>query len=76
MADSDLHRPDGGNHLRHGLALRQNLSRRYSDVWQEAEPAGNHEMDQVRIVALYNQSVSDVAQAEIKSESSRVLLCE
>jgi lysophospholipid acyltransferase (LPLAT)-like uncharacterized protein len=27
-------------------------------------------MDQVRIVALYNQSVSDVAQAEIKSESA------
>ena len=41
---------DGGNHLRNDLALRTNIPCGHPDVWQETEPAGNHEMDQIRIV--------------------------
>src|SRR5215813_1703561 len=72
MANRPLHRTDGGHDLRHGVALRADLSRRHSHVWQEAEPAGNSEVDQVRVDSRLQagkiESVGASAQTEVKSD--------
>ena len=50
LADCAFHCADDGHHLRHDLALRTDLPRGHPHVRQEAELAGNHEMDQIRII--------------------------
>jgi hypothetical protein len=52
MADRPFYCPDACHYLCHDLALRPYLPRWNPYVWQEAEPAGNSEVDQVRMSFL------------------------
>src|SRR5262249_37440492 len=61
----------GRHYLSDGLALWPNLPRRNPDVRQETEPAGNPEVDQVRINETGKiEGVHPSTQTEIKSESA------
>src|SRR5712672_1406581 len=49
VADCAIDWADARDHLWDDPALRADLSRRHPDVRQEADLAGNHEVDQVRV---------------------------